>query len=146
MADKHEFLVDVSRPDAPVLWDSKIELGEKFFNEIIAHPIPLDLNILKRLKRSPLGLDLYLWLTYRTFTLKTPLTLAWRQLYRQLGADPAKANETNTVNAFRTDCLRELKKINRAWPDLHYHTVTAALVVSPSPPRIPPAQFRLISD
>ena len=59
---------------------------------------PLDLNILKRLKRSPLGLDLYLWLTYRTFTLKTPLTLAWRQLYRQFGADPAKANETNAVN------------------------------------------------
>ena len=146
VADKYEFWWDVSRPDAPVLWDSKIELGEKFFNEIIAHPIPLDLNIFKRLKRSPLGLDLYLWLTYRTFTLKTPLTLAWRQLYRQFGADPAKANETNAVNAFRTDCLRELKTITRAWPDLHYHTVTAALVVSPSPPRIPPAQFRLISD
>ena len=72
VADKHELWWDVSRPDAPVLWESKIELGEKFFNEIIAHPIPLDLNILKRLKRSPLGLDLYMWLTYRTFSLKTP--------------------------------------------------------------------------
>ena len=40
MADKHELWWDVSRPDAPVLWESKIELGEKFFNEIIAHPIP----------------------------------------------------------------------------------------------------------
>ena len=146
IADRAEFWWNTKRPDAPSLWDSEIELGEKLFNEIIAHPIPLDLNILKRLKRSPLGLDLYLWLTYRTFTLKTPLTLAWRQLYRQFGANPAKANETNAVNAFRTDCLRELKKITRAWPDLHYHTVTAALVVSPSPPRIPPAQFRLISD
>ena len=146
MADKHEFWWDVSRPAAPVLWDSKIELGEKFFQEIIAHPIPLDLNILKRLKRSPLGLDLYLWLTYRTFMLKTPLTLVWRQLYRQFGADPAKANETNAVNAFRTDCLRELKKIKRAWPDLNYSTVTGGLVLSPSPPRIPPAQLHLISE
>ena len=128
------------------MWDSKIELGEKFFQEIIAHPIPLDLNILKRLKRSPLGLDLYLWLTYRTFMLKTPLTLVWRQLYRQFGADPAKANETNAVNAFRTDCLRELKKIKRAWPDLNYSTVTGGLVLSPSPPRIPPAQLHLISE
>ena len=50
----------VKRPAAPVLWDSTIQLGEQFFNEIIAHPIPLDLNILKSLKRSPLGLDLYL--------------------------------------------------------------------------------------
>ena len=32
-------------PDQSSLWDSKIELGEKFFHEIIAHPIPLDMNI-----------------------------------------------------------------------------------------------------
>ena len=31
-------------------WGSKIELGEKFFEEIIRHPVPLDLNILKALK------------------------------------------------------------------------------------------------
>ena len=53
-----------------MLWDSKIRLGEPFFNEIINHPVPLDMNTLKALKRSSLGLDLYLWLTYRTFTLK----------------------------------------------------------------------------
>ena len=38
--------------------DSKIYLGEAFFNEIIRHPVPLDMNILKALKRSSLGLDL----------------------------------------------------------------------------------------
>ena len=43
--------------------------------------------------QSPLGLDLYLWLTYRTFALKRPLRLTWRQLYRQFGADPAKASK-----------------------------------------------------
>ena len=146
VADKHELWWDVSRPDAPVLWESTIRLGEEFFNEIIAHPIPLDLNILKRLKRSPLGLDLYLWLTYRTFRLKTPLTLAWKQLYRQFGVDPAKATEKYTVRDFRAACLRELKKIKRAWPGLHYHTVTGGLVLSPSAPRIPPAQLHLISE
>ena len=34
----------------------------------------------------------------------------WGQIYRQFGADPAKANETRTVDAFRTKCLRELTK------------------------------------
>ena len=29
-----------------------------------------------------------------------------------------------------------------AWPDLHYHTVTGALVLSPSPPLIAPSQLR----
>ena len=95
-------------------------------------------------KRSPLGLDLYLWLTYRTFALKRPLRLTWPLLYRQFGVDPARAGNARTVDAFRTDCLRELQKINRAWPDLHYQTVKGALVLSPSPPRIAPSQLRLV--
>ena len=60
-----------------VLWDSKIRLGEDFFNEIISHPVPLNMNTLTALKRSPLGLDLYLWLTYRTFTLRASQRLSW---------------------------------------------------------------------
>ena len=48
--------------DEPVLWDSKIYLGEAFFNEIIRHPVPIDMNTLTALKRCSLGLDLYLWL------------------------------------------------------------------------------------
>ena len=120
VADRAEYWWDAKQPDAPVLWDSKVELGEKFFQEIIAHPIPLDLTTLKALKRSPLGLDLYFWLVYRTFTLKAPLRLSWRQLYRQFGSNPTKASDARTVHDFRKDCLRELKKINRAWPDLLY--------------------------
>ena len=104
------------------------------------------MHILKAVKRSPLGLDLYLWLTYRTFALKTPLTLSWRQLYRQFGVDAANAGNKSTVNRFRSDCLRELKKIKWAWPGLHYQTVTGALVLLPSPPRIQSAQLRLISE
>ena len=50
-----------SKPAERTLWESKIELGEKFFQEIISHPVPLNLNTLNALKRSPLGLDLYLW-------------------------------------------------------------------------------------
>ena len=59
VADRAEFWWDVKRPAVPVLWDSTIQLGEQFFNEIIAHPVPIDLDTLKALKRSPLGLDLY---------------------------------------------------------------------------------------
>ena len=65
IADRGEFWWN--EPDQPSLWESKIYLGEQFFNEIIRHPVPLNLNTLKALKRSSLGLDLYLWLVYRTF-------------------------------------------------------------------------------
>ena len=50
IADRAEYWWDVSRQDAPSLWDSTIRLGEEFFNEIIRHPIPLDLNTIKALK------------------------------------------------------------------------------------------------
>ena len=70
IAERGEFWWNERKPDEPVLWESKIELGEKFFNEIIRHPVPLDMNTLTALKRSSLGLDLYLWLTYRTFALR----------------------------------------------------------------------------
>ena len=113
-------------------WESKVELGEKFFSEIIRHPVPLDLNILKALKRSSLGIDFYLWLTYRTFTLKGPLRLSWARLYRQFGVDPAKSVDKRTADGFRRDCLRELKKIQIAWPELNYAMAQGVLILWPS--------------
>ena len=122
VADKHELWWNERKPNESSLWESKIELGEKFFQEIVSHPVPLNMNTLKGLKRSPLGLDLYLWLTYRTFPLRAPLFLTWRQVYRQFGANPDKASDRRTVGNFRTKCLRELKKIKLAWRELNYST------------------------
>ena len=138
VADKHEFWWNERKPNESSLWESKIYLGEQFFNEIIRHPVPLDMNTLTALKRSPLGLDLYLWLTYRMFALKHPLRLTWRQVYRQFGAHPAKASDNNTVQAFRYKVLRELKKIKLAWPDLNYATGKGVLILLPSTPAITP--------
>ena len=125
-------------------WESKIELGEKFFNEIIRHPVPLDMNILKALKRSSLGLDLYLWLAYRTFTLKRLLRLSWARIYGQFGGIPANAGDNRTVDYFRTDCLRELKKIKIAWPDLNYAAAQGALILLPSKTAIIPRRLQFV--
>ena len=138
MADRTDFWWSETRPNDRSLWESKIELGEKFFEEVIRNPVPLDLHILKSLSRSSLGLDLYLWLTYRTFALKAPMRLSWKALYRQFGANPAKASDPRTVDYFRSDCLRELVKIKTAWPGLLYRIDQGVLVVGPSLPCIPP--------
>ena len=138
VADRTEFWWNPKRPDDSSLWDSRIRLGEDFFNEIIRCPVPLDMNILRALKRSSLGLDLYMWLTYRTFALKKPVKLPWRDLYRQFGVNPARANNKRVVGNFRTDCLRELKKIDEAWSGLNYELARGALIVAPSIPTVPP--------
>ena len=144
VASRTELWWDPKRPDAQVLWESKIYLSEEFFYEIISHPVPLDMNTLKALKRSSLGLDLYMWLTYRIFTLQSPLRLSWRQLYHQFGADTVKANDKRAVQNFRRKVLRELGKIRTAWPDLNYSTAKGVLVLLPSKPAIAPARLQAV--
>ena len=55
LASRTEFWWNPRQPHEHALWESKIELGDKFFQEIVSHPVPLDMNILKALRRSPAG-------------------------------------------------------------------------------------------
>ena len=139
VAELTDFWWNPKRPDQTGLWESKVRLSEAFFNEIVSHPVPLDLTTLKALKRSPLGLDLYLWLTYRMFALTTPQRLSWKQMYRQFGPHPDKASNNVSVQDFRRMALRELKKIKLAWPELNYATAKGVLILLPSVPHISPA-------
>ena len=146
IAERGEFWWNERKPDQSSLWDSKIYLGEAFFNEIIRHPVPLDMNTLTALKRSSLGLDLYLWLVYRTFPLRAPLRLTWRQVYRQFGVHPSKASDKRTVQNFRSEVLRELQKIKLSWPGLNYSTAPGVLILHPSTPAIPPSDHRQLAS
>ena len=138
VADRTEFWWNPKRSNEPMLWQSKIRLGKDFFNEIIRHPVPVDTNTLQALKRCSLGLDLYLWFTYRTFALRTPQRLTWRQLYRKFDANPAKAPNKRAVQNFRIKVLRELAKIKLAWPGLNYATEPGVLILHPSTPASAP--------
>ena len=146
VTSRTEFWWDPKRPDVPMLWDSKIELGWDFYNEIIQHPVPLDMNTLTALRRCALGLDLYLWLVYRTFALTSPLRLSWPHLYHQFDADPSKAGSHDTVQYFRRKVLRELKKIKLAWPGLNYATAPGVLILYPSTPSIAPSDQRQLAN
>jgi hypothetical protein len=99
------------------------------------------MEILREIKRSSLGLDLYMWLTYKTYTLysqgKKPEPLAWDRLYRQFGTDPDHAGEKTTVQNFRKDVLRELQKLKLCWPALDYRTPKGCLEIRPCPPSVP---------
>ena len=138
VAELTDFWWNPKHPNQTGLWESKVRLSESFFNEIIRHPVPLDMNTLKALKRSPLGLDLYLWLIYRTFALRAPLRLTWRLLYSQFGVDPARASDRVTVRNFQRQAVRELKKIKLAWPELNYSTAPGVLILHPSTSAIAP--------
>src|SRR5215510_3491710 len=50
--------------------ENVIVLSDEFFQEILAHPIPTDLEAVKLLASAPAILDLFVWLSYRCFTAK----------------------------------------------------------------------------
>ena len=133
VADRHEFWWNHVKPEDRGQWRSEIRFGEGVFTEIIRHPVPLDMNILKALNQSSLGLDLYLWINYRTFGLDRPLRISWKRLYEQIALNPARAaTDKNAVNDFRAKAIRELIKIKLAWPGLDYATPRGALELLPS--------------
>ena len=131
VADRTEFWWNPKRPDDRTLWESKIELGEKFFEEVIRHPVPLDLNILKTMKRSSLGLDLYMWRHLPDVRAHAPAPFSrGRSSTGSSARTQPRWALRRTVDSFRTKCLRMLEKIQRAWPDLYGQGRTRGLAVS----------------
>ena len=102
-------------PSQAALWGSWIELGEKFFKAILAAPVPLDMRALKALKRSPLALDLYAWLTYEAYRAHKSgkgRFVAWKLLAEQIGTDYAE------VTNFQQKAVATLRKIQALYPAL----------------------------
>ncbi|HTF71410.1 MAG TPA: replication protein RepA [Edaphobacter sp.] len=122
---------DHVQPTQVTLWKSTVTLSEEFFKEIIEHPIPINMKILKALKRSPLGLDLYMLFTYRVSYLKQPAYIPLSGLHQQFGA------EYKDIKNFKRKVHREMLKIKLAWPQLNYEMHPGRLVLYPSQPSIP---------
>lgn len=72
------------------LWQSQIQLTTPLFEELAVHSHPVDMRIIKALRRSPMELDVYCWLTYRMFYLRRPLFLPYETLREQFGAHYAE--------------------------------------------------------
>src|SRR5205823_9015231 len=91
------------------------ELGQRFYEAITAAPVPVDKRALKVLKRSPLALDLYSWLTYEAFRAhKSGKSRyeTWAQLHAHIGG------EYRQLNDFRRKVKAALRKIQIVYPGL----------------------------
>lgn len=112
LADYAEYFWDPVHPGQQSLWDSRVVLSERFYNLLLSAPVPLDWRILKSLKRSPLALDLYMWLSYRMFALKKPQSIKWETLAKQFGS------EYSRVVDFRVNVRKHTLKIQSVWQEL----------------------------
>lgn len=117
-------------PQQATLWKSSLKLGESFFGEVIAHPVPVDMRALKALKSSPMALDLYCWLTYRASYLRKQTMVPWEALRAQFGAD--FADTASGRQGFRLALTRALAKVAVVYPDARVEAMKPGLLLRPS--------------
>ncbi|MCU1330815.1 MAG: plasmid encoded RepA protein, partial [Bryobacterales bacterium] len=61
---------EAAQTTLPGGFQNEIVLSNEFFDEIMSHPIPTDMEAAKVLSCSPAALDLFMWLSYRCFVAK----------------------------------------------------------------------------
>lgn len=133
VAPKGMFWWDTKQPSQPTLWKNWIQLGDDFFKAITSAPVPVDMRVLKALKKSPLALDLYAWATYTAYqTQKTgqSRSLSWNLLHEQFGA------EYHNMDEFARNAWKALSKVKAVYPELNLERIRGGINVLPSKPSI----------
>ena len=108
-----------------------VELSERFFEQTAKSSVPLDPLIVRRIRRSPLSIDIYGWLTYRMKTLEEPTPIPWASIERQFGS------EYKHPRQFRWMFRKCLGRIRESWPgDLSVEVQEKRVVLHPGPPSV----------
>ena len=115
IAPKFALWWDFETPDQESLFTTWLQLSEDFFNEIIASPVPLRTEIIKALRKSPLAIDVYMWVSYRLYGMQQSgqeeLSLSYGSLQEQFGTGIAKKNYRN----FRHELRLAFEKVKEEW-------------------------------
>lgn len=145
IVDSAELFWEPRNPAQGTLWESQVELNEKFFNAITSSPVPLDMRALRALHHSSLALDLYAWATYKSFLLNRKgqtQFVTYESLLGQLGADYGGGKEERTANDtknFKKKLLAALKQVQAVYPGFIYKQVRGGLMLYPGRPAISPS-------
>jgi hypothetical protein len=114
---------------------STVTLSQKFFEQLVEAPVPLDLRAVRALKRSPLSLDLYAWATRRVSYLRRPLRIPWASFQLSFGAGYADTPQGRS--RFRGNAIEALRRVKNIYPQLKLDISRDGVLVYPSPTHIP---------
>jgi hypothetical protein len=119
------------------LAQSSVTLSQRFFEQLVEAPVPLDLRAIKALKRSPLSLDLYAWATRRVSYLKRPLSISWASFQLSFGADYAETPQGRS--RFRGNAIEALGRVKVVYPQLKIEIQRDGVLLYPSVTHVPKA-------
>ncbi len=131
IAGEHHLWWSPQDPAELPLWRSRLVLGQEFFDETTSSAVPVDLRALRLFKRSPLALDIYVWLTYRMSYLRRPCMIPWDALQNQFGGDYARPRD------FRRSFLSSLAHVLRVYSRARVQGSVEGLLLLPSPTHLP---------
>ena len=109
---------------------ASVELSEPLYEAIIERPFPINLNAIKALRKSPLAIDLYLWLTFRMKGVRRPLRLSWAQLCKQFSETEGLAGAA--ARDFARRMRKQLTRVVDVWPEVRIRFVRGGLLLMPS--------------
>ncbi|MEG4917664.1 replication protein RepA [Microcoleus sp. B7-D4] len=119
---------DYRNPDQGSFWESYIVLDEDFHRALVANPVPFDIDHLRALKRSPLAIDLYSWLTYRLFRLGNDyrgVTISYSDLKKQFGSEYSRDDN------FKAALKEALERVSDVFSAIRYELAPHGLIVAP---------------
>lgn len=127
IAEEYHLWWEPKEPEQAGLWQSTVTLNPTFYDELIKSPVPVDIRALKALKRSPMAIDVYCWLTYRMSYLKASTVIPWCLLQGQFGADIFRTRD------FKVKFLEALHKVLIIYPEARLEPMDNGLMLKPSP-------------
>lgn len=92
------------------------------------------MKALQELKRSPLALDIYCWLTHRMSYLRKDTVIPWPLLQLQFGVGYAEVGQG--PRDFKTNFRKQLRKVHVIYPQAKVTEVEQGLFLKPSPPHV----------
>lgn len=134
IADEYSLWWQPKTPNQLPLWKSTVSLSQKFFEQLVEKPVPVDMDAMMKLKRSPMALDIYFWLTYRLSYLHREIVLPWPLLQMQFGAD--YGHDTEGQYNFKRKFLKRLKDVLAIYDKARVFDADKGLLLKPSPPHV----------
>jgi hypothetical protein len=124
--------------EARLWWDedqgvgqgSSLQLSSVLFHSILERSAPLSTQAIKRLRKSPMDLDVYAWLVHRLFHLSRPSNVSWQQLSEQFGHAYAELRQ------FRRFFLDSLERVRVVYPEAKLSLSDSGVLLLPSRPHL----------
>lgn len=128
------------KPDQGAFWRPEMELSADFFDAIKERRVPVDMNHLMQLGKSPRRMDLYCWLSYRLPRIRKgkPITIKLRDL------QPIFAPDITRPQDFKRRLAADLKAIAGVYSDFRITLEKDTLRLEKSPPPVPAKIIQII--